>query len=218
MYTGTISKKRVGLPTEIHAPFRLGDNCTMQFRGDRVMVQTWRARSKKVPVIIISSSLPASLTEVQNRRGKCVKKPLAIDHYNRSMNGVDYNDQHCVYYSFIRRTLKWWRKFLFYMLGCASYLLYKGVTHKKFISLEYRRSIVEALVVEHIQRSGSHPICQSPPYPSSPQQTALFSRPASHLPQLRCLQWTYHVHVLQNMPRATSPSRHTLFRMLPHNG
>ena len=118
-FTGTIVKNRVGLPDPIPSPFYLGDDESIQFQSGNLMVIAWRARSKKVPVILISSSCSAGLTDVTNCRGDQVKKPLAVDRYNRSMNGVDHKDQHCVYYSFVRKTLKWWTKLFFYLLECV---------------------------------------------------------------------------------------------------
>ena len=118
-------------------------------------------KSKKVPVIIISSFLTATMTQVSNQHGENMTKPLAIDTYNHTMNGVDRNNQHCIYYSFVRRTLKWWKKMFFYLLECAtvnSYLLYKNVTCKKLTSLAIRWAVIEALVVQQIQERGS---CQS---------------------------------------------------------
>jgi len=67
-YTGTIVKNRVGLPDAIRSPFTLGNDATMQFCCERLMVIAWRAKSKKSPVIMISSSCSAAMTEVQNRK------------------------------------------------------------------------------------------------------------------------------------------------------
>ena len=97
------------------------------------MVIAWRAKSKKTPVIMISSACSAGITEVQNRKGEVVQKPVAVDTYNHSMNRVDCNNQHCTYYSFVRKTLKWWRKIFFYLLECStvnSYILYQEACHQ----------------------------------------------------------------------------------------
>ena len=40
-----------------------------------------------------------------------VEKPVVVNEYNQSMNGVDTVDQNSVYYRFIRKTRKWWRIF-----------------------------------------------------------------------------------------------------------
>ena len=76
-YTGTIVKNRVDLPEAIRLPFSLVDDATMQFRCERLMVIAWRARSKKSPVIMISSSCSAGMTEVQSRKGGVVRKPVS---------------------------------------------------------------------------------------------------------------------------------------------
>ena len=158
-YTGTIVKNRVGLPDAIRSPFTLGDDDTMQFRCERFMVIAWRAKSKKTPVIMVSSACSARMTEVRNRKGEVLQKPVAVDTYNHSMNGVDRNDQHCTYYSFVRKTLKWWRKMFFYLLECStvnSYILYqeacRQVGTKPLTALDFRRSVIEDLVQDHLQQ------------------------------------------------------------------
>ena len=42
-----------------------------------------------------------------------VLKPIVDNHYNHCMNGVDRADQLTVYYSFVRKTSKWWWKVFF---------------------------------------------------------------------------------------------------------
>jgi len=91
------------------------------------------------------------MTEVQNRKGERVQKPVAVDTY-KSMNGVDRNDQHCTY-SFVWKTRKWWGKVFFYLLECStvnSYILHQEACcqagTKPFTALDFRRSIIEDLV------------------------------------------------------------------------
>ena len=112
-FTGTIVRNRVDLPDEIRSPFSLADDESIQFQCGRLMVIAWRAKSKKTPVILISSTYSAEMTDVRNQRGAEVNKPLAIDRHNHSMNRVDRSDQRCVYYLFVHKTLKWWRKLFF---------------------------------------------------------------------------------------------------------
>ena len=155
-FTGTIIKNCVSLPDPIRAPFRLGDDETMQLRCESLLVIAWRAKSKKTPVIMISSSCTAAMMDIRRRNGEVVRKPVAVNDYNHSINGVDRNDQHCCYYSFVRKTLKWWRKLFFYLLECStvnSYILHQQVATKPLTSLDFRRSIIEALVVEHMQQN-----------------------------------------------------------------
>ena len=87
-------------PDAIRSPFTLGDD-TMQFRCERLIVIAWRAKSKKTPVIMISSACLAGIMEVHNWKGDIVQKPDGVNTYKHLMNGVDRNDQHCTYYSFV---------------------------------------------------------------------------------------------------------------------
>ena len=44
------------------------------------------------------------------------------------MNGVDIADQHAVYYSFIRKTINWWKKIVFWLIEMSTvnnYIPYK---------------------------------------------------------------------------------------------
>ena len=68
-----------------------------------------------------------------------------IDDYNQHMLGVDKLDQFASYYSFLHKSVKWWRKVFFWMLEVAvinAYIIYKKLataqgrrpmTHKAFL-------------------------------------------------------------------------------------
>ena len=45
-------------------------------------------------------------------------KPVIIHDYNQHMLGVDKLDQFASYYSFLHKSVKWWRK-IFWMLEVA---------------------------------------------------------------------------------------------------
>ena len=79
-------------------------------------------------------------------------KPVVINDYNQHMLGVDKLDQFASYYSFLHKSVKWWRKIFFWMLEVAvinSYIIYKKLatsrgrrpmTHKAF-----RRVLIDHL-------------------------------------------------------------------------
>ena len=85
------------------------------------------------------------------RSGQTKLKPVVIDDYNQHMLGVDKLDQFASYYSFLHKSVKWWRK-IFWMLEVAvinSYIIYKKLatsrgrrpmTHKAF-----RRVLIDHL-------------------------------------------------------------------------
>ena len=50
-----------------------------------------------------------------NRRST-KEKPLVMHEYNHYMLGVDKLDQLMAYYSFLHKSIKWWRKLFFWML------------------------------------------------------------------------------------------------------
>ena len=45
-----------------------------------------------------------------SRRGVVMDKPTVIADYNQYMLGVDKLDQLMAYYSFLHKSVKWWRK------------------------------------------------------------------------------------------------------------
>ena len=92
------------------------------------------------------------------------------------MNGVDIADQYTVYYSFICKTVKWWRKRFFWMLETVvvnSYILYRDSTSSPKSHIQYRCALVDSLPSNYIttapprQRAGrprkrSHPEWSDP--------------------------------------------------------
>ena len=77
------------------------------------------------------------------------------------MNGVDRADQNSTYYSFIRKSRKWWRKLFFWLVEVAvvnSFILYQQHSDCSTSHLQYRRHVIEALATWYIQ--SAPPRCQ----------------------------------------------------------
>ena len=89
------------------------DGKVVAYRADHLLTLAWKAEKKKKPVIMLSTTCSAARTVLipQSRRHIC--KPAVVDCYSHFMNGVDIADQHAVYYSFIRKPVKWWKKIVF---------------------------------------------------------------------------------------------------------
>ena len=86
-------------------------------------------KKRKAPVIIVSTAALVGTTMVTswNCHVPHTMKPVIVDSYNYSMNGVDMAGQLGVHYAFQRKTLKWWRK-VFWLLEVTvenSIILYK---------------------------------------------------------------------------------------------
>ena len=105
---------------------------------------------------MLSSSGSAQLVVVTTRRGTAVNKPAVVNSYNHNMNGVDVADQLTVFYSFVRKTRKWWRKLFFYLMEVSvvnSYLLYRQTVAQPRTHLWCRRALVEQVAKLSIQQA-----------------------------------------------------------------
>ena len=153
-FTGTMMKNRVGLPDVIrNASFSLRNDETRVFRSGALLTVAWRAATKRKPLIMLSSNCTHDMVTVRSRRATQMK-PVVVDRYNHSMNGVDRADQFTVYYSFVRKSVKWWRKVFFWLMEVAvvnSYILYKSTTAHPSTHREYRLSLIRTLASELVQ-------------------------------------------------------------------
>ena len=161
-FIGTMMKNRIDLPDAIRSPsFRLGNDEIMAFRCDHLLAVGWRAVQKKKPFIIIGTESSAKPTTVRAvATGRTAIKPHIVDEYNKSMNGVDKADQYTVYYSFIRRSRKWWRKLFFWLFEVTlvnSYILYKTTVSHPSSHLHFRQSVVDSLVSRHLATAPPRP-------------------------------------------------------------
>ena len=127
----------------------------MAFRNDHLMALTWRAKKKKVPVVMLSTECSAQMVTVSSRHSGVAaqEKPAAVHTYNQNMNGVDISDQYTATYPFTRKTIKWWRKVFFWLIDLCvtnSYALYKEMGQDRMSHINYRRSIVQALATRYL--------------------------------------------------------------------
>jgi len=71
-----------------------------------------------------------------------IKKPYAVVQYSKFVKDLDRAEQYLSYYSFLRKTVKWLKKVVLYLLNCAlfnTFFVYrtlntnKKVTYKNFL-------------------------------------------------------------------------------------
>lgn len=161
-FIGTVVKSRVDLPDPIRSPsLRLANDEIVAYRTDRLLALGWRAAQKKKPLFIVSTESCAKPVSVRSvATGRIAQKPLVVDEYNHSMNGVDKADQYTVYYSFIRRSHKWWRKLFFWLFEVTlvnSFILYQTTVSNPLTHFKYRQSIVDSLVSCHLATASPRP-------------------------------------------------------------
>jgi hypothetical protein len=90
------------------------------------------------------------VVEAPSSRGAHHKiKPTTVFDYNKYKTGVDRSDQMLSYYSFARKTIKWWKKLFFHLFDLAvlnAHILHTK-TNKKKITLEiFYEKVAERLL------------------------------------------------------------------------
>ena len=167
-FTGTSNKNRAELPDKIRVMSRLKGGEVMAYCTLKLLALAWQAEKRKKPLFMVSTEASASLVTVEppNAHNSPAQKPSVVDLYNHNMNGVDIADQHSVYYTFQRKTRKWWRKVFFWLVETTvvnSYVLYKEsvlvIGDQPGSHLTYRRTVLETLAIRCI--SSAPPRLQS---------------------------------------------------------
>ena len=172
---GTVRCNRRGLPPEMKAKLRKGE-MVASTAEEGMMALKWM---DKRPVHMLSTIHDDSVVTKQRRTRLApdgreeIRKPHAVEGYNRHMGGVDKSDQLLSYYGFGHRTVKWWRRAWFHLIDMAvvnSYILYKEssqsarkLTHEKYRILLASELLVEAGEAPHVHPGGraSHPLPSS---------------------------------------------------------
>jgi len=123
------------------------------------MVQVWK---HKRLLRMISTIHDATVVSTWRKDGKTnmeIKKPYAVVQYNKFMKGVDRADQYLSYYSFLRKTVKWSKKVILYLLNCAlfkAFCVYRTLnTNKKVKCKNFLREVGRSWISEVQDRSES---------------------------------------------------------------
>ena len=155
-------KANRGIPCDLEGEGKCSKRGQSAFRrkGD-VMVQVWK---DKRLVRMISTIHDAKIVNTGRKDGKTnmeMKKPYAVVQYNKFMKGIDRADQYLSFYSVLRKTVKWLKQVVLYLLNCAlfnTFFVYrtqntnKKVKYKNFLH-EVGRSWVSE--VQNISESSS---------------------------------------------------------------
>ena len=143
--TGTLNKKRVGIPYPIkRLQLVRGEHCWM--RSGSTVVCKWKDKRE---VLTITNAHKVEMCDVMNNRGKVSQKPNVVADYNNGMSGIDLSDQMISYYSNLRKTLKWYRKVALQIIEVLlnnSYCVFKKCTGKQMTMFTYRETIVNHLI------------------------------------------------------------------------
>ncbi|CAK9833144.1 Transposon Tf2-8 polyprotein [Anthophora retusa] len=165
---GTIRANR-GLPICLKS-VTLKDK-SMEFRRKgKILIQKWNT-TKKV-ITMISTIHSANMVECVNKRtNKKGLKPICVRDYNKFMKGVDRADQYLSYYSILRKTKKWTKKTVLYLINCALSNAYQIYTKNSENSIRFKKFLMDLAIAwingnEQEQESRSADECsqRSPSY------------------------------------------------------
>ena len=122
----------------------------VSFLSDRsLLALCWRDRSF---VTMLSNCHSSKFSNIVSRvrGGNDVFKPQVIMDYNAIMGGVDLKDQMVKYYSYFRKSIKWYKRLFFTLMEVSlfnSYVLWKK-SHPNATLLNFRVSIVSQILAE----------------------------------------------------------------------
>jgi len=103
----------------------------LQRIGD-VMVKCGRPRLVQMISMIHDSTVVNK--EKKDRKTNMEMKPYAVGQYNKFVKGVDRADQYLSYYSLLKKTVKWSKKVVLYLLNCVLFnvfFVYRALSTNK---------------------------------------------------------------------------------------
>ena len=153
---GTVRGNRQGIPRQI-APStqrvkRLRQGELLFLCKRNIVVTVWK---DKKPVYFLSSQSDPVGNDTVGRRqrdGTVIQVPSApvVKTYNNNMNGVDLNNQMRGYYMAGRKSKKWWRCLIWFLVDVAivnAYILEKlSPHHRSRTQLAFRLDLVQLLI------------------------------------------------------------------------
>lgn len=152
---GTVRTNRRGFPQALRqAKLKTGESCFRRSKdingqpGSMLALKWFDKRD--VNLLSTSHAATEEWTGKLDRRDRTpIYKPSCIVDYIQKMGGVDLSDQLMNYYSFLRKTCKWWRKLWLHMLNMLilnAYILNNKFGQKKLTHSDYCEYIAGYLV------------------------------------------------------------------------
>jgi len=143
---GTVMSNRKEMPKQAFSgKLKKGEKITRQ--RDHLLAIKWKDIRD---FFFLTTAHESVLVEEPSSRGPHHKmKPAAVLDYNKYKIGVDRSDQMLSYYSFERKTIKWWKKLIFHLFDLVivnAHILHNK-TSKKKMSLEvFYEKVAEGLL------------------------------------------------------------------------
>ena len=152
---GTVRSNRKRLPAGVtKANLKPGESCfrrSVANDGEPGSILALKWCDKRAVYMISTCHAATEQWTGKNNRtdGTPIYKPSVIVDYISKMGGVDLSDQLLTYYSFLRKSCKWWRKLFVHLLNMLilnAYILNKKFGNQKINHIEYREYIAGYLI------------------------------------------------------------------------
>ncbi|CAK9820264.1 PiggyBac transposable element-derived protein 4 [Anthophora plagiata] len=144
---GTLRFDRKGNPTNlVKKKLKRGDSEWL--RSGSIVVNKWK---DKRDVLTISNMHKCEMFQVKNKNGKISIKPDIIRDYTLGMAGIDHSDQRMSYYSFLRKTVRGYKKialhyFEIFLQNAFMFYDQRNQENKKMKMLQFRESVIMHLL------------------------------------------------------------------------
>ena len=116
MCVGTVRLNRKEMPQAL--TMKINNEAIFRQRGN-LLAMKWNDK-RDVAMLCTVHSNTMTVTPKLDRNGNPIVKPSCIVQYNSYMGGVDGHDRVTKYYSFTRKTMKWWVKVFFHIINLAA--------------------------------------------------------------------------------------------------
>ena len=183
--TGTVRMNRKHLPEDFEAK---GPK-TQYRKSEELVCLRWR---DKRDVTLLSNMHGSAIgyTGKKSRDGEPIQKHCMVLSYNKFMGSVDTSDLMTSTYGDMRRSIKWYKKLIFYINDLATtnaYVLYKQIVKPKTTHSNFCLNLIESLIQEGVQNSEGRPRRQAAGRPTTIQAenvpTRLDVKHSKHWPE-----------------------------------
>ena len=141
---GTVRTNRRGVPAAMRSRAKMTKGEVKSINKEGILSLQWMDKRKVTVISTLHNDDMVSKRRIRLTSDGIeeIMKPKVISDYNTHMGGVNKADQLLSYYSFTRRTMKWWKRVFFHLVDVAivnSYIMYseslqdgRKLTHEQF--------------------------------------------------------------------------------------
>ena len=146
---GTVRMNRKGLPKNLKPQQKMKKGDSVFKREKETIAMLWHDKRDVSMISTMHSSSFSDTGKKDRATGEAIRKPQIVLDYNKYMGGVDLSDFLTNTYADMRKTLKWYKKLIFYLNDLAvtnAYIVYCVVTKKKVKHLNFVLDLIEQLI------------------------------------------------------------------------